>query len=152
VLGLWHTLACAAYVVAPLVEHRAPWYLVFLHAGSMVISPPALVIFVVPVTMFLLRLRAARRSRGPLLDARWLSRRSRGLLIGGTLLGLGSAAWIATLVVAIAQHWPQGIGVGIGVAVLLSGCGIVCIEISERRWRRSLDEAPRTGPGELPPH
>jgi hypothetical protein len=137
-LGLWHTLAFLGFVLAPLFERRVPWYMVFAHAAGAAISPPLLVIFVVPVTLFLLRVFTARRRQEPLLDGRFLARRSRGLGAGCGLLGLGTAAWLTTLVVAVAQRWPQGIGIGIGIAVLLSGTGILTIEISERRWRSSL--------------
>lgn len=134
-LGLWHTLACLAFALAPLLERGAPWYLVLANAAGMAMSPPLLAIFVAPVALFLMRLRRAHRRREPLFDEEFLEEPPRGLRIGHWLLGLGSAAWLTTIIVAIVQRWPQGIGIGIGVAVFLSGIGILCVELSERRWR-----------------
>ena len=136
VLGLWHTLACLAFALAPLLERGAPWYLVLANAAGMIMSPPLHAIFVVPAALFLMRLSRSRRRREAFLDEQFLEQRTRGLRAGRLLLALGTLSWLAVLVAAIGQHWPQGIGIGIGVAVVLSGIGILCIELSERRWSR----------------
>jgi hypothetical protein len=141
-LGWWHTLAFSGFMLAPIFMPGMPWYLIFRHLAGTAISPPLLVVFVVPVTLFVLRFVRTRRRREAMLDPDYRAERPRGLVAGRVCLALGSAGWLAAVVAAIVPLWRAGIGLGVGIGVLLSGIGILTIEVSARRWEREGEVTP----------
>lgn len=136
-LGLWHTMAWLGFLLLPVFLTHPPWLDVLRHLVALLLSPLTLACGFAPVTLFVIRVARRGRRRLPLLDPDFRADRPRGLVAGRVLLTLGTLAWIGVLAAAAAPAWRAGVGYGAGLALLFTGLGMLCIELSEWRWRRT---------------
>lgn len=136
-LGLWHTMAWIGFLAIPPLVTHAPPLEVLRHLVAMLVSPLLIASGVAPVALFMIRVARRGRRRLPLLDPDFRADRPRGLVAGRVLLVLGTLAWIGVLAAAAAPAWRVGVGFGAGLALLFTGLGMLCVEISEWRWRRT---------------
>jgi hypothetical protein len=136
-LGLWHTLAWLGFLLLPVFLTHPPWLAVLRHLAALLASPLTIGCGFAPVTLFMIRVARRGRRRLPLLDPGFRADRPGGLVAGRVLLTLGTLAWIGVLAAAAAPAWRIGAGVGAGLALLLTGLGMLCVELSEWRWRRA---------------
>lgn len=108
---------------------------------SLLLSPPFWLTYV-PVLLLATRWRSIRARDEDFLPYTYRSASRLGYRAGITLVFLGDVAVVGALVFSGYLYLGPGfsevpVGIVLGLGLLVVGLGILCIEISIRRWARS---------------